>query len=82
MKIKYALGIAAGLAVAGTAQAQSLTFDLSGYTVADIQQVFGSQGVAEAGMVVSDISWNITYSGSIVSGSWANEMSIELVGPE
>lgn len=81
MKIKYALGIAAGLAVAGTAQAQSLTFNLSGYTVASIQQQFGALNFDTPGMVVSDISWNITYYGSTVSGSWANEMSIELVGP-
>lgn len=60
MKIKYALGIAAGLAVAGTAQAQSLTFNLSGYTVASIQQQFGALNFDTPGMVVSDISWNIT----------------------
>lgn len=79
MNIKYALGLAAGLAVAGTAQAQTLTFDLSGYTVAGIQQVFGSGNVAGAGNFVTDVSWNINFSS--LSGSWLNELSIELVGP-
>ncbi len=81
MNAKYTLGLVAGagLAIAGTAQAQTLTFDLSGYTVAGIQQVFGSSGVGAAGVFVTDISWNINYSS--LSGSWSSELSLELVGP-
>lgn len=60
----------------------SITFDLSGYVLNPTQDVFGTINVPSAG-VVTGVDWDLTYQagGSVGSGSWASELSIELVGP-
>lgn len=73
----------ASMAITGSAMAASFTFDLSNYILGSTQVQFGTQNVGAGGMVVTGIEWNITYQGgaAVGSGSWTNELSMELVGP-
>ena len=80
----YALAtvVATGLAFTGNAVGDTITFDLSGYALMSTQVNFGSLNYAGGG-VVTNVEWNLTYlaGSSVGSGSWANEVAIELIGP-
>ncbi|MAY75185.1 MAG: hypothetical protein CMJ31_10785, partial [Phycisphaerae bacterium] len=80
--MKTAITAIAGLAIAGTASAQSLTFDLSGLSIDSLAN--GSVSVTLTGVgagPVAGIEYNINYGPAAGSLSWTEELAMELAAP-